>query len=71
MIWNLGREGTDQYAVLDTPGWDPVEHPRTVVLHLCLDEIKVPGLIVSNAHIKPPVTPSITGSVGWPEVTIH
>ena len=43
---------TDQNAVLDTPGWYPVEHPCTVVLHLCLDEVEVPGLVVSNAHVQ-------------------
>ena len=29
-----------------------MEHPCTVVLHLCLDEVKVPGLVVSNAHVQ-------------------
>ena len=48
----LRRNGTDQYAVLNTPGWYPVEHPCTVVLHLSLDEIEVPGLVVSNPHIQ-------------------
>ena len=48
----LRRNGTDQYAVLNTPGWNPVEHPSAVVLHLRLDEIKVPGLVVSNTHVQ-------------------
>ena len=47
-----------------------MEHARAVVLHLGGHEVKVPGLIVSNAHIKPPVTSSITGTVGWPGVTL-
>ena len=41
-----------QYAVLDGPGRYPVEHPRAVVLHLRLDEVEVPGLVVSNAHVQ-------------------
>lgn len=47
-----------------------MEHPSAVVLHLGGHEVKVPGLIISNAHVKPPVTSSITGTVGWPEVTV-
>ena len=47
-----------------------MEHARAVVLHLGGHEVKVPGLVVSNAHIEPPVTSSITGTVGWPEVTL-
>ena len=35
---------TDQDAVLNGPSWDPVEHPRAVILHLRLDEVKVPSL---------------------------
>ena len=35
---------TDQDAVLDGAGGDPVEHPGAVILHLRLDEVKVPSL---------------------------
>ena len=36
----------DQDAVLDGPGRDPMEHACAVILHLRLDEVKVPGLII-------------------------
>ena len=61
---------TYQDAVLYRPGRCPVEHPSAVVLHLGGHEVEVPGLIVSDANIEPPVTSSITGTVGWPEVTV-
>ena len=54
LMWSNGvkihQNGTDslcdahQDAVLDGPGRDPVEHPRAVILHLRLDEVKVPRL---------------------------
>ena len=47
-----------------------MEHPSAVVLHLGGHEVKVPGLVVSDANIKPTVTSSITGTVGWPEFTL-
>ena len=47
-----------------------MEHPGAVVLHLRRHEVEVPGLVVGDAHVEPPVTPSITGPVGWPGVTV-
>ena len=31
-----------------------MEHPRAVVFHLRLDEVKVPGLVVRNPHVQLP-----------------
>ena len=41
-----------QDTVLYSPGRDPVEHPSAVVLHLCLDEVEVPGLVVRDSHVQ-------------------
>ena len=29
-----------------------MEHPSAVILHLGLDEVEVPGLVVCNAHVQ-------------------
>ena len=60
-------ELTDQYAVLYRPGRGPVEHSCAVILHLGRNEIEVPGLVISDAHIEPSASDSITRSVGRPD----
>ena len=42
---------THQDTVLNRSSWNPVEHSSAVIFHLCLDKIKVSGLIISNPNI--------------------
>ena len=45
-------ESADQDAILYGPSRDPVEHARAVILHLCLDEIKVPSLDMNMNNLN-------------------
>ena len=43
-----------------------MEHPRAVVFHLRLDEVKVPRLLVRYAHVHLPAVSPVSGDRVWP-----
>ena len=61
-----GRLVPVQDTVIYRSGGRPVEHPRTVVLHLSGHEVKVPGLVVSDPNIELVILRPLRGFGCWP-----
>ena len=45
-----------------------MEHPGAVILHLGLDEVEVPGLVVRDAHVQLAGHYPVCRLGMWPEV---